>query len=144
MHGIYKYEADGEVVYVGKTDSDFVSRIACHHRETGFACYLKRAKIFVRETKDARETDFLETVLINQYKPVLNKKKKDVTDVQVSANLDWVSWDEYCNKKKENRDKGAFTYYILKDNNKKLVAAAKKAGMSKSEFLDQLLTEILK
>ena len=47
-------------------------------------------------------------------------------------------------KKKENRDKGPFTYYLLKDNDKKLLAAAKKAGLSKSDFLDQLLTEILK
>ena len=71
--------------------------------------------------------------------PTVEEKPVQAEPVAVSDVVKMIQ-----SKKKENRDKGAFTYYILKDNNKKLVAAAKKAGMSKSEFLDQLLTEILK
>ena len=94
MHGVYKYEVGGEVIYVGKTDSDFAARIACHDREDSFLPYLPDAKIFVHETKDAREADFLETLLINQHSPVLNKAKKDVTEANVWAEMEWQLWDK--------------------------------------------------
>lgn len=147
MHGIYKYEADGEVVYVGKTDSDFASRIACHRREVAFAPYREKAKVFVQETKDAREADFLETLLINQYKPVLNKKKKDVTNAQVSAILDWISWDEYYAKlrvKPQKIQKSSNTLYLSDDVLAELDRRAQKAKCSRSEYLDELLMKLFK
>ena len=148
MHGVYKYEADGEVIYIGKTDSDFASRIVCHRREAAFAPYREKAKVFVRETKDASEADFLETLLINQFKPILNKKKKDVTDVQVSANLEWVSWDDYCVRlrvKSEKIKKSSTTLYLSDDVWAELEKRSKKARFrSRSEYLDELLMKLFK
>lgn len=142
MHGVYKYEANGEVIYVGKTDSNFEARFACHKRESSFAPYLSSAKIFVCEMKDAREADFMETLLISQHKPKLNKSKKSVTDCEVYAVLDWALWSPVAHKKKRS-EKRSCTLYLSDDNMKKLSAAAKKAGLSKSEFIDHLLSELL-
>lgn len=147
MHGVYKYEVKGEVIYVGKTNSDFETRIACHKRERLFAPYLSSAKIFVRELKDAKEADFMETLLINQYKPKLNKVKKDVTDIEICASIDWIPWSEYNRRAKESKrnriKKRACVFYLSVDNLNKLESAAKKAGISKSAYLDQLMSKLL-
>lgn len=112
MHGIYKYEVDGEVIYIGKTNSDFAARIMAHGGEEAFAPYLSDAKIFVFETKSACEADFLETLLINQHKPKLNQAKKDLTDVEVLAVLDWEPWDS-DSKIKYKQTKGLHRTYGL-------------------------------
>ena len=93
-------------------------------------------KTAVSATETAQEPKKEEQVTTT---PTVEEKPVQAESVAVSDVVKMIQ-----SKKKENRDKGAFTYYLLKENDKKLIAAAKKAGMSKSEFLDQLLTEILK
>jgi excinuclease UvrABC nuclease subunit len=112
MHGVYKYEYDGKVIYVGKTNSDFANRIACHGREESFSPYLPDAKIFVYEAKSACEADFLETLLINQHDPELNTAKRDLTDVEVFANVEWEPWDD-DSKVKYKQTKGLHRTYGL-------------------------------
>lgn len=46
--------------------------------------------------------------------------------------------------KKKKPKKASFALYLSEENMKKLGTAAKKAGMSKSEFVDHILTEVLK
>ena len=145
MHGVYKYEVDGKVVYVGKTDSNFEARIACHRREEAFAPYLSKAKIFVREMKDAREADFLETLLINQHKPELNKAKKNVTDFEVWASLDWEPWEKYrpAKRKTEKKKRCACAFYLSQDVYEELTRRAKESGVSRSRYLNDLLDRVL-
>lgn len=150
MHGVYKYEVDGKVIYVGKTDSNFESRITCHKRDSIFAPYLPKAKIFVQELKDAKEADFIETLLISQYKPKLNVKKKRVTDLEVCAVLDWVLWDDYDMERqinitiKKRPQKSTYALYLPDETMKKVKAAAKKSDLSVSEIVAQALSEVFK
>lgn len=51
--------------------------------------------------------------------------------------------DKLVQKKKKRSKKSSVALYLSDDNMKKLNAAAKKAGLSKSEFVDQLLRELL-
>lgn len=46
-------------------------------------------------------------------------------------------------KEKKRPKKSSFSVYLGEENMKKLGAAAKKAGLSKSEFIDHLLSELL-
>lgn len=46
-------------------------------------------------------------------------------------------------KEKKRPKKSSFSVYLSEENMKKLGAAAKKAGLSKSEFIDHLLSELL-
>lgn len=145
MHGIYKYVVDDQVVYVGKTDSDFATRIACHRRESAFAPYRDKAKIYVCLTKDAREADFLETVLINQYKPKLNVKKKGVTAMKVSAEVEWTYWENVIDKKLKSNPKvkkNSYAFYLSESNMETLKKIAKQKKVSTSEYLDQLLSDV--
>lgn len=96
----------------------------------------KSVEVRVEPTEPAQEPEKGEQTVNNtpeQEKPV-QAVSEPISDVVKKIQ----------SKKKENREKAAFTYYLLKDNDKKLVAAAKKAGMSKSEFLDHILSEVLK
>lgn len=147
MHGVYKYEVNGEVIYVGKTDRDFAARIAVHSRDAAFAPYLPNAKIYVRETMDAPEADFLETLLINQYRPVLNKAKKMVTDAEVSVNLDWSLWEKEIKRRpripgvpKKTRRIQILTYSDLA---KWVDSRAKKEKLSRAELFEKVMTEYL-
>ena len=40
-HFVYKYVYDGEIVYIGKNDTDLKTRIKQHEREEKFQPYLK-------------------------------------------------------------------------------------------------------
>ena len=97
-HGIYKYIHDDKVVYVGKTDAEygFQNRIKCHEKEHEL---FNKSKIYIHLCKDQTETDSLETILINAYKPVLNKAKLYDYEI-IPPELEWVSWEEYYCKDK--------------------------------------------
>lgn len=132
------------MIYVGKTDSSFSIRIACHRKEEAFAPYLSKAQIYVSEVKDAKEADFLETVLINQYRPELNCSKKNRTSAKVYACLDWLSWDEYCVLMARPKSQGKpYAFYLSPTSIKKLDKAAKQLKCSKSKALDLLIQKYL-
>ena len=146
MHGVYKYEYDGKVIYIGKTDNSFENRIYIHSREDKFAPYIDKAKIFIYETRDKNETDFLETVLISQYKPILNAVKHKVTDVDVRANVQWVPWSGGWKQKRspdEHRSIKGYSLTLREDNFAKFKGLAKSRGVSTSKMLDQVITEFL-
>lgn len=97
-HGVYKYVYNGEVVYVGKTDAEngFEKRINVHKNEHEL---FNKSEIYVHECKDKTETDSLETILINAYKPILNKMK--LYDYEIEPpKLNWVNWKTYLIKDK--------------------------------------------
>ncbi len=72
-HGLYKYICDGEIIYIGKSNSNVYGRISAHKNEAKFKPYIsKGVQIYTCELPNSTETDILERALINQYKPVLN------------------------------------------------------------------------
>ena len=146
MHGIYKYECDGQVIYIGKTDNSFENRIYNHSREEKFAPYIDKATISIYETRDENEADFLETALINQYRPILNAAKRLVTSVDVSVNVQWVPWNGGWKQKRrpdEHRAIKNYSFTLNADNVGKLKDLAKSRGVSTSKLVDQILSESL-
>lgn len=97
-HGIYKYVYNNEVIYIGKTDAEngFKNRINRHKKEHEL---FNKSKIYVYLCKDQTETDSLETILINAYKPMLNKAKLYDYKI-VPPELKWIPWELYVNKEK--------------------------------------------
>lgn len=97
-HGVYKYVYNDQVIYVGKTDAEngFQKRIQGHKKEHEL---FNKSKIYIHLCKDKTETDSLETILINAYKPTLNKAK--VYNYEITPpDLEWIPWELYSNKDK--------------------------------------------
>jgi hypothetical protein len=146
MHGVYKYEYDGRVVYVGKTSNSFESRIYIHSRDEKFKPYLDEASIFIYETRDEREADFLETVLISQHKPILNEAKHQTTSVNVCADIQWIPWSGGWKQKRspdEHRSIKGYSFTLKVETVNKLKALAKSRGVSTSKMMDIILSEVL-
>lgn len=97
-HGIYKYVHDETVVYIGKTDAvdGFRRRIKDHESEHEL---FNQSEIYIHLCKDKTETDSLETILINAYKPALNKAKSYDYKIE-PPELEWIPWELYKNKNK--------------------------------------------
>ena len=97
-HGVYKYVYNNEVVYIGKTDAvnGFQNRINSHSKEHEL---FNKSKIYIHLCKDQTETDSLETILINAYKPVLNKAKLYEYEI-IPPDLEWIAWETYMNNDK--------------------------------------------
>ena len=100
-HYVYKYVYDGEIVYIGKNDTDLETRINQHKLEEKFRPYLK-ADIYYIELANSIMSDVVESELIRRYKPKLNVAKMS----------DWIGLDfvepewkvfNYTKKKKSNR-----------------------------------------
>lgn len=96
---IYKYVYDGEVIYVGKTDSDLNARIRSHAAEFKFQKYIDKANIFYYECKNAAHTALLEIYYINKYKPKLNVSMKYDDDLEIYIkDVEWLPIDNYFPK----------------------------------------------
>lgn len=98
-HGVYKYVYNGEVIYVGKTDAEngFSNRIQGHKKENEL---FNKSDIYIYKCKDKTETDSLETILINAYKPMFNKMK--LYDYKIEPpELNWIPWENYRSNKKK-------------------------------------------
>lgn len=78
QHGLYKYVTcdTNEIIYIGKTNNSFKSRIDDHGRGNGidekFNAYKGNYKVYIAHLPNATETDIVERALINKYKPILN------------------------------------------------------------------------
>lgn len=93
---IYKYEYEGRVIYIGKTNSDLKGRIKCHAGEYKFQRYLDKANIFYYECKNPAHTTILETYYINKYKPELNSTMKYEEDLDIFIkDVEWIPIDRY-------------------------------------------------
>lgn len=78
QHGVYKYVTidTNEIIYIGKTNNSFISRIDNHNRGYGidekFNAYKDNYKVYIAHLPNATETEIVERALINKYKPILN------------------------------------------------------------------------
>ncbi len=78
QHGVYKYviKDTEEIIYIGKTDTNFKRRIDQHNKGLGpdakFIDYKDKCDIYIAFLPNSTESYLLERALINQYKPVLN------------------------------------------------------------------------
>lgn len=70
-HYVYKYVYDDEIIYIGKNDTDLITRIKQHEYEVKFRPYID-SEIYYIELSNKAESKALETLLINKYKPKLN------------------------------------------------------------------------
>lgn len=92
---VYKYIdlSTGQIFYIGKTNCSLKARIEAHKKEDSFQKYLDY-KIEYTILKNSVETDSVEKVLINYYKPVLNQKDK-VEGLTEYVNLPNLIWENY-------------------------------------------------
>ena len=92
-HYVYKYIYNDEIIYIGKNDTDLISRINQHKLETKFQPYLL-SDVYYIKLDNEYDTDIMETLLINKYKPLLNVAKKN----KYKLNIDFTEpeWKKYC------------------------------------------------
>lgn len=93
---VYKYVYEGRVVYVGKTNASLKARIDAHKREDSFKPYMA-ASVYYCELSNEVETDAVEKILINYYKPEINIKDKVplLTEEAMLPNIEWHPYSDY-------------------------------------------------
>lgn len=96
-YAVYKYTCkdSGQVVYVGKTNRSLKQRVDAHKREKPFEAY--DCEIEYVNLSNKVETDSVEKILINFYKPVLNEKDKIplLTESLTIPNLVWIPYQPH-------------------------------------------------
>ena len=148
MYGVYKYECDGQIVYIGKTTTSFSDRFYSHACEEKFKPYLDKAVIYICEAEDAHEADFLETVLIAEHKPILNVAKKRITTARVHVDL---AWDLYIPKKKNlinpyrpDEKKTRRIHWLTRaELVERIDACARELNVSRAELLETAMAKYL-
>lgn len=84
-HFVYKYVINNEIVYIGKNDTNLHNRICQHNDNRADKLYQARdnphTKIFYIQLANRAESDGLETLLINKYKPKFNIAKNMILSV---------------------------------------------------------------
>lgn len=129
---VYKYVYDGEIVYIGKNDTNLKNRIKQHEKEEKFQPYLSSVIYFI-ELANKAESKAIETFLINKYKPSLNVADKYES---ISDFLEFTEpeWKEYGIKKVE--------YNIKKEEDirlKRIKEDIQKFGLDKKYSFEDLL-----
>ncbi len=96
QHGLYKYVCNGEIIYIGKSNSNIDNRIAAHKSERKFKPYLQKAEVYVCNLPNSTETDILEKVLINHYKPILNGTDNfpGISNIITFKEPNWIPYRE--------------------------------------------------
>lgn len=95
-HYVYKYVYNGEIVYIGKNDTDLKTRIKQHEREEKFQPYLK-SDIYYIEVANKIMSDVVESELIRRYKPKLNvAKMSDWSGLEFTE----PEWEKFISKNK--------------------------------------------
>lgn len=80
-HFVYKYVLDGEVLYVGKTDTNSIYTRLMQHGRPGDNITsdawdeINKADVYYTELANATMSDVVESELINRYKPKYNIAK---------------------------------------------------------------------
>lgn len=91
---VYKYvHPNYEWLYVGKADNVIKDRIVCHSKEFKFQPFLKDAKIYFIELDNKAQSKFVESYLIDKYKPHLNVVDK--YDGESTFTLNLPEWKIY-------------------------------------------------
>ncbi len=114
-HYVYKYVYNGEIVYIGKNDTDLISRIKQHEKENKFLPYIF-SDIYYITLENKVETRIMETMLINRYKPKLNIADK-ANGTGLAIEFTEPHWEKYEEKNfiKQNKE------YKLSKKAKKIV-----------------------
>lgn len=103
---VYRYtdKASKRVVYIGKTDHSLRSRILAHKKEASFKDY--DCDIDFVRLANSVETDSVEKLLINYYKPAINIKDKTdgFTEGLILPLLNWIPYELYQSKRKSSED----------------------------------------
>lgn len=103
---VYRYtdKALKEVVYIGKTDHSLRSRILAHKKEAAFKKF--NCDIDFVRLANSVETDSVEKLLINYYKPAINikDKTKGLTEGLILPLLNWTPYELYQAKKKSYQE----------------------------------------
>lgn len=102
-HGLYKFieRNSGEIIYIGKTNSSFKQRINSHLRGSGvdqkFLNYKDKCDIYIALLPNSTETDILEKVLINKYKPILNNidNHLGISNYIQIGDINWIPYELY-------------------------------------------------
>lgn len=92
-HFVYKYIVDGEIVYIGKNNTNLINRINQHKAEEKFKPYLKKSKIYYFEVEDGYMSEALETLLIKKYRPILNVAKMEVS--KCNLHFEEPTWTDF-------------------------------------------------
>lgn len=92
MGWIYKYVYQGNIVYIGKSDSSLEARIKAHEKEDKFQPYLD-SEIWYFETINPNETSVFEKCLIDKYKPIINVVDKYEENIRVQ--IEEPVWNKY-------------------------------------------------
>ena len=127
-HGVYKFvEKDSkQIVYIGKTNNSFKQRIDAHIKGKGidekFKPYVNKCDVYIARLINGTETDIMEKILINKYKPVLNI----IDNSEGYSGLikcEEPIWEKYGSKQREqkrkNKKKEIIPYHspFFKENN---------------------------
>lgn len=107
-NGLYKYVCDGEIIYIGKSDSNVLNRIRDHKKEQKFKPYLEKGcEIYICELPNSTETLLVEKALINQYKPILNGSNNSpgFSSLIKISEPKWTKYDENEIKAKKAKQK---------------------------------------
>lgn len=80
MGYVYKYVLHGEIIYIGKSNTELGNRFYQHGRcgdniDAKYRDEINQSDIYYMEFEDGYVTDMVETILINRYKPKCNKAK---------------------------------------------------------------------
>lgn len=93
-HYVYRYiHPDYPWLYVGKTDDDLTKRIKTHQTcstdniERRYLDLLNESSIYYIELNSSVQTDYVEKMLIDKYKPFLNKKDKNGATCEIGITL---------------------------------------------------------
>ena len=92
---VYKYShSDYEWLYVGKADNSVAQRVYGHSKESKFQPFLDKVKIYYIELDNKAQSKFVESYLIDKYKPHLNRTDKYEGESPFELNLpQWKLYD---------------------------------------------------
>lgn len=99
-HYVYRYmHPDYPWLYVGKTDGDLAKRIKTHQTcstdniERKYLELLNESSIYYIELNSSVQTDYIEKMLIDKYKPLLNKKDKNGAACKIEITI--PKWEKF-------------------------------------------------
>lgn len=97
---VYRYKTkDYPWLYVGKSDKNLKDRIRAHKKEKKFKPYLKECSIFYFELDNPAQSKFVESYLIDKYKPFLNYVDKYEGISPYNLNIpEWKPLKHYVKK----------------------------------------------
>lgn len=102
-HYVYRYmHPDYPWLYVGKTDASLETRIRTHDTDKNdnisreYLPLLKESVVLYIELQNSLQTTYIEKLLIDKYKPTLNKADKVEAECPIDFSI--PKWKKYIRK----------------------------------------------